>query len=488
MADDYTLRSTRSNEAIRRAAPTDVPSDPLAELARLIGQTDPFVETGRGSAHTAPPRDPIPPEPAFRDPPVGDWRRYIERPNYEAMNDEPARPVEPRLPEPDEFAAAARIAPQVDPYRMASPQPHADDHDYQHAYSDGRMQHAAFHEHAGGHHPTHAEEAYDDPPRRARSSSLLTAVILIGCAMLGTAGAYGYRSYTAGSGSGPTPIIVADAAPSKVVPTADPKSGRSQERVPGGGERLVSREEQPVTLEQPGGGASPPRVVFPPLVPAQPSAPPVADNAPPATNSTPPASSPSEPRRIRTLTIRSDGSDSSARPMTAPSAPPPPQRTATVEPKQSPPAARPLTPPAAPRANASAARPSSPDGPLSLDPGASTTEPARTAPQRQAQERPLTPPAPRVGVAAVPASGGSGGYLVQVSSQRSEADAQASFRSLQGKYAPLQSRQAIIRRAELGSKGTYYRAFVGPFGSAGEADQFCSSLKSAGGQCLIVRN
>ena len=77
---------------------------------------------------------------------------------------------------------------------------------------------------------------------------------------------------------------------------------------------------------------------------------------------------------------------------------------------------------------------------------------------------------------------------MQVSSQRSESDARASFRGLQAKYEQLKSRQAIIRRADLGSKGTFYRAMVGPFSSSHEADQFCGGLKRTGGQCIILRN
>jgi hypothetical protein len=74
-------------------------------------------------------------------------------------------------------------------------------------------------------------------------------------------------------------------------------------------------------------------------------------------------------------------------------------------------------------------------------------------------------------------------------SQRSEADAQASFRSLKHKYANLLGdREPIIRRADLPGKGTYYRAMVGGFASAEEAHQFCNSLLAAGGQCLIQRN
>jgi hypothetical protein len=78
---------------------------------------------------------------------------------------------------------------------------------------------------------------------------------------------------------------------------------------------------------------------------------------------------------------------------------------------------------------------------------------------------------------------------VQLSSQRSEAEAQASYRSLQSKYPDqLSDRSVMIRRVDLGSKGVYYRAMVGPFASSDEASQLCSDLKAAGGQCLIQRN
>jgi cell division septation protein DedD len=90
----------------------------------------------------------------------------------------------------------------------------------------------------------------------------------------------------------------------------------------------------------------------------------------------------------------------------------------------------------------------------------------------------------------VPAApSGGGGYLVQVASQKNEADAQASYRALQGKYpAVLGSRSPVIKRADLGDKGVYYRAMIGPFGSADEATQFCGNLKTAGGQCVVQRN
>jgi hypothetical protein len=87
------------------------------------------------------------------------------------------------------------------------------------------------------------------------------------------------------------------------------------------------------------------------------------------------------------------------------------------------------------------------------------------------------------------ANAAAGGYVVQVTAQRSKADAQASFRSLQAKFPrQLGSRSATVKRSDLGAKGVFYRALVGPFASAGEANELCGSLKTAGGQCIVQRN
>ena len=80
------------------------------------------------------------------------------------------------------------------------------------------------------------------------------------------------------------------------------------------------------------------------------------------------------------------------------------------------------------------------------------------------------------------------GAYVQVSSQRSEAEAQAAFRALQAQFPRLLgNRQAVIRRADLGAKGIYYRAQIGPFSPA-QAEQQCSDLKVVGGQCFLQYN
>jgi len=81
------------------------------------------------------------------------------------------------------------------------------------------------------------------------------------------------------------------------------------------------------------------------------------------------------------------------------------------------------------------------------------------------------------------------GYAIQVTSERSESAAQAAYRMLQAKYPnQLGGRQAIIRRADLGAPGTYYRVLVGPFASAEKAAKLCRGLKAAGSDCIIQKN
>jgi len=89
--------------------------------------------------------------------------------------------------------------------------------------------------------------------------------------------------------------------------------------------------------------------------------------------------------------------------------------------------------------------------------------------------------------AAVPTN--DGGYVVQVSAERSDAEAQSSFKTLQSRYPHvLGDRSPLIRRVELGKKGTFYRAQVGPFDTVEQAKRFCARLKSAGGHCMVQKN
>ncbi|MBN8921348.1 MAG: SPOR domain-containing protein, partial [Rhizobiales bacterium] len=163
------------------------------------------------------------------------------------------------------------------------------------------------------------------------------------------------------------------------------------------------------------------------------------------------SANPNEPKKVRTVAIRPDGS-------VMPDA----SRPTALDPSRG-------LPPVPRAPSIPAPRP----GQVALAPSGA---PATTG------SAPSNPALPR---SAVPA----GSHVVQLTSQRSEAEAQSSYRVLQSRYpSVLGSRQPLIRRVELGDRGTYYRAQVGPFASADEANELCTSLKAAGGQCIVQRN
>src|SRR5262249_46962691 len=295
---------------------------------------------------------------------------------------------------------------------------------------------------------------YDDAPRARRGGGLATALALIGCAMLGTAGAYAYRSYYGNpSSTQPPPVITADnSTPPKIVPASagDPQSVNvAQDRSANADkEQIVSKQEEPVALKDLGSQAAP-RVVLPaPVAPGQ------------------GASASTEPKKIRTVVIRPDASDVSGKPVgSQPAAAP-----------------RPAAAPAAPKAaTASAARNG---GPISLAP-----QPSEPAAAPAARTR--TAAAPPASARAAPGATGrqESGFVGEPSSPKSQAEAQSSFGSLEAKFLnELSGLQPIVRRADLGSKGVFSRSLVGPFAAAQEASQFCASYKAAGGQCVVPNN
>jgi cell division septation protein DedD len=96
--------------------------------------------------------------------------------------------------------------------------------------------------------------------------------------------------------------------------------------------------------------------------------------------------------------------------------------------------------------------------------------------------------APQVAPEAATAAIEAGGFVVQVSAERSEPEARATFGEMQAKYSVLNSRRLLIRRKDQGERGIFYAAQVGPFGVKSDADQLCATLKSAGGTCFIQKN
>ena len=493
MADRYQDRPFPADDGYDRGGEPHTPArtetDPLAELARLIGQTDPFA-MGRANQPVQPrsEREPYqPPAPAADEEPAASPPSWMRRATPQASPAAPQDDYEQDYPSavhPLHRYAAPLAAPEPDYHQSPS---YADDPAQEpdpSRYDDalyGQLDHGGQH---AQHDPAHGDDAYAyqdgygdevEEPVKKRGGGMMTVAVVLVLAVVGTGAAFAYRTFAGSPRSGEPPIIKADNSPTKIVPAPADGSAKVPDRMATGDgkEKIVPREEAPVDVNARTG----PRVVFPPLNPNSnpPSAASVAPagTLPPAGagNGTLPSSgNGSEPRRIKTLAVRGDQADAATAPVNAPAPAKP-----VGAPKAAPVAAAPAPAAAAQRSSPSSANASA-NGPLSLTPQAAPGAPA---------------PATRVAAAnpAPAASSGGGGYLVQVASQKNESDAQASYKALQGKYpAVLGSRSPVIKRADLGDKGVYYRAMIGPFGSADEATQFCGNLKTAGGQCVVQRN
>lgn len=79
-----------------------------------------------------------------------------------------------------------------------------------------------------------------------------------------------------------------------------------------------------------------------------------------------------------------------------------------------------------------------------------------------------------------------GNTYIQLASVKSDADAKAKWTQLKSKYASLQSLNLRVNRVDLGAKGIFFRVQAGPM-SADSAASTCAKVKSAGGDCLVVK-
>jgi hypothetical protein len=86
-----------------------------------------------------------------------------------------------------------------------------------------------------------------------------------------------------------------------------------------------------------------------------------------------------------------------------------------------------------------------------------------------------------------PGTNENGNWVVQLSAQRTEEEAQAAFRAAQAKYATLAGHQVLIRKKDQGGRGVFYAAQVGPL-TRDEANGLCNRIKSGGGNCFIQAN
>jgi SPOR domain len=470
MADDSNVRTRRSENLHpdSEAGKTSErpPGDPLAELARLIGQDDLFNQMRKDAAQAdgrATARHPETDEPG----PAPDWLSRarpaageFRRSSGEASQDARAYPHGDPLAEA--HRQPARAAASADDAQHAAGT-EGDEHDPRYADPQGSYpstaydQQAAYDQAYAGNDAAAYEpdpyaadagydETYEEPVRERRRGGLITVAAVLGLAVVGTAGAFGYRAFTGSGGGTQPPVIKADSMPAKVAPAPASNDAQGSKLIydraeKPQAERVVSREEQPIEMKDAG-----PKMLMTSATSATgPQATPSQTAVAYAPASTASGTVATEPKKVKTFAIRPDGTSGTESSRSRSPGTSAPTRVAARQP-------------------ADATR-------------APTGAPTRTA----------SIPAPAAATASTPPV--SSAYVVQLVSNKREAEAQSAFKVLQSKYpAVLGNRTALIRRVELGDRGTYYRAQVGPFANADQANVLCDKLKSAGGQCIVHKN
>ena len=475
------LRESLEPVAVPPPAPAATPAassaDPLAELARLVGSAnaDPFSKVFAQPAGFQSPPPAMPRAMPFEPPPVMPTSSSYDPAPFAA---------------PPAYAQPAYGQPAYEP---AQSEPLYDQTAYQQqpAYADQGQDHA----HDQAHAPWRAQEqgAYDqyadyaqEPLRRTGRAKLLIGAAIV-VAAGGLAAAYALR----GSGSmGDAPTIMANSGPVKVQP-AKPVEDSSKPTISvldrGANapkdSKVVQSAEQPVDLGTAArtGAQRPQRAGEPgaPVTLAPPPPPPVANSLF------------AEPKKVKAVAVRPDGSIIDPNAPAAPAA---------------------ATPAPAKPAAAAPAAPSKPNDMASLV--ASTTNAAAEPPKAAARATDVKPapapvPAPRpagaqpmnlappVAAPAAPApaaaapvqtaSATAGTYAVQLVGTTSADEAKAAldrvntrFRADLGNYRPT-----IVKAEDAGR--TVYRVRVINL-SSDDANKLCAKLKSAGGTCFVARS
>lgn len=80
-----------------------------------------------------------------------------------------------------------------------------------------------------------------------------------------------------------------------------------------------------------------------------------------------------------------------------------------------------------------------------------------------------------------------GGIRLQLASVQNEGDVDGEWKRLKKRIgAPLDNLDLHVERADLGTKGVFYRLQAGPFADRSAAASACENIRAAGGKCLIV--
>lgn len=463
-------------------------SDPLAELARLVGQDDSFrgvfKQTSPAPARAvaaAPSAEPVHHRPApqsDRDP-----RAEEAQPDY---SEEPSPATQAMDP----------VAFGHDPYEdeAAETLAYAEQHPYA-AHEDGAAQGAEDYsvpsDSWDGTSPDHHAETA--PPSQSDESAPIDRAprrpLAVLFAVLALTGGGLAATFLARSGSGAmhmanggTPTIMASTAPSKIQ-QVDPSAPTNAEDAESallsksgengtGPVKVVKSQEQPLDLAQ---------------LPKSASASESADAVPASRSPFP------EPKKVKTFVVRSDGSviGNSAAGQPAPSslaqvaAAAVADSPAAIAPAPGPTVApRPVTPRGGQVASSTPRAPSGQQGTDATSTVARPRQAATPGPKPAAKPKPVE--VADASESATPVAQGGGSFALQLAASPSEQDAREAFSKLQRKHSELSGFKPSVRKFDNGDKSVY-RLRVGNL-SQDQAKTLCSQLQASGGSCFVVRN
>jgi cell division protein FtsN len=161
----------------------------------------------------------------------------------------------------------------------------------------------------------------------------------------------------------------------------------------------------------------------------------------------------------------------------------------------------PQTPPKAAAAPAKAATPPKTVAAL-IQQANSVPEPAKPASSPPAMKPAVTAaaPGPATGApralsvtasappAAAPKAAAAGGVVLQIGAYKSQADAEAAWKTYKARHAALLTGYSEnVQQADLGEKGTWYRLRIDGFSDREVANALCDRLKADGGACIPGR-
>jgi len=485
-------RRLRGPEPVRR------PDDPLAELARLVGgqnqqAADPFAELFADNF-----RKPAPPVAA----PVPMPAPPVAPPVAPPFAVPPAPPpVDAAAPQADPFADFPDLRPLLrggDHGQMDfQPAPHPQDYAApQPAYADSVAPSSQYEDWAEAPELS-PDTAALEPPRERSKKPLYIAAAVIAAGFVAIGSTLAWRG--GANQAGGVATIAASTNPTKVQPKDEggDKPAREStmlERTQAPPvKKVVTRDEQPMDVAA---AAKTPRII--PLeegsgapagaTPGSGSG--AASVAPPP----PPSREPSqrtafpEPKRVKTVSVRADGSiigGGDAAPAAPAAAPAKPTTSATPAPAKN------ATPKSATRAEATsvaapppkpaAAKPkvearteSKPEAKPAPKPRVAAVQPKDEEPQAAAAEPADDEDAPKVS---------SGGYAVQVASAGSESEARQTASRLGEKLSGALGgrRPAVVKASD-----SLYRIRVTGL-SKESANAMCGKVKAAGGACFVAR-